>query len=122
MPYLHWATEGERQSLNAIAAAVQANRSSANLLDEKEISDKTDRYEKLLWAYLLDKHPLHVRRTLDQSYYSTLKNTEIRDQDQVPHKFFKQHFPDSAENGVYPVLMVDQLWLWILGGSRFTSP
>ncbi|RDW91517.1 hypothetical protein BP5796_02682 [Coleophoma crateriformis] len=44
----------------------------------------TNRQEKeLLSTYLLKDPPLHVRRTLDQYYYSWLENTARRDRDQV---------------------------------------
>lgn len=117
MPYLNWATEGERQKLNAITGQAKAKQSSNSPLDEEAIVGKTDRYEKLLWTYLLDDHPLHIRRTLDQSYYGSLPSTEDRDKDQIPFKFFKEHYPGLVEMGQYPVLMVDQLWMWILDST-----
>ncbi|RDW70932.1 hypothetical protein BP6252_07495 [Coleophoma cylindrospora] len=44
----------------------------------------TNRQEKeLLSTYVLKDPPLHVRRTLDQYYYSWLENTARRDHDQV---------------------------------------
>jgi hypothetical protein len=128
MPYLNWATEAERQKLNRIIAIVTKDKSSPTPLDEKAILAKIDRYEKLLWTYLYDRHPLHVRRTLDQFYYSSLDSTEARDNDQIPHKYFKNRLPESRqcpesgqcpENCMHPVLMVDQLWLWVIDeGSR----
>jgi hypothetical protein len=63
--------------------------------------------------------PLHGRRTLDQSYYWKLENTERRDEDQVVYRGTK------AGNSIYRttrVVMVDQLWLYILDDStRSTS-
>jgi len=58
--------------------------------------------------------PLHGRRTLDQSYYWKLENTGRRDEDQVVHRGTK------AGNSIYRttrVVMVDQLWLYILDDS-----
>jgi hypothetical protein len=91
--------------------------------------------QELLKEYLHHNPPLHPRRTLDQSYYWTLKTTENRDRDQVvyrgtaPKKEF-QHDGGHVKSGceqcfidirkVPRVVMVDQLWLWILNGS--TSP
>ncbi|KAL9111061.1 MAG: hypothetical protein Q9227_004494 [Pyrenula ochraceoflavens] len=66
--------------------------------------------EKLILAHLYDEQPLHFRRTLDQYYYYTLRTTEVRDRDQVVSRYMKQLWPE--EEGI--VLMVDQLWLWIL--------
>ena len=42
--------------------------------------------EKLIERYLMAKPPLHPRRTLDQSYYWTLKDTRKRDRDQVVYR------------------------------------
>jgi hypothetical protein len=47
--------------------------------------------EKLIEKYLNVNPPLHPRRTLDQSYYWTLKDTCSRDRDQVVYR-------DSAPN------------------------
>jgi hypothetical protein len=87
--------------------------------------------EKLIYEYLHQRPPLHPRRTLDQSYYGALKNTGTRDRDQVvyrattpePHNCLermdekdrkcKQCHEDIRK--VPRLIMVDQLWLWILG-------
>jgi hypothetical protein len=47
-----------------------------------------DTDEKLIRKYLNSKDgaPLHPRRTLDQAYYWTLKDTRIRDRDQVVYR------------------------------------
>ncbi|KAK3389994.1 hypothetical protein B0H63DRAFT_106267 [Podospora didyma] len=69
--------------------------------------------------------PLHYRRTLDQYSYYMLDSTERRDWDQVMYRWAKlkavkarQTFePDEA-----PILMVDQLWMWVLpDGTVVTS-
>ncbi|KAH6693606.1 hypothetical protein F5X68DRAFT_247974 [Plectosphaerella plurivora] len=41
------------------------------------------RDEKMVQQYLFSDSPCHPRRTLDQSYYWTLRSTETRDRDQV---------------------------------------
>jgi hypothetical protein len=77
--------------------------------------DKSSDYFKLkdlVAAYLDNKHPLHIRRTLDQFYYHTLKNTDIRDKDQTGFRYHKK-FELQNKN---IVTMVDQLWLWVLPG------
>ena len=94
--------------------------------------------EKLLETFLHNNPPFHPRRTLDQSYYWTLKTTKRRDRDQVvyrataPDKKF-MHDANDEEKGctrygckqcrrdirkLPRVIMVDQLWLWILDGSK----
>ncbi|UKZ69360.1 uncharacterized protein TrAtP1_010368 [Trichoderma atroviride] len=108
--------------------------------------------------------PLHIRRTLDQSYFSTVEDTAARDTDQVVYRqtragrqkhqkgeqcgtaTSKERQPNESGNsvesstsvtavastctsaldtrttknlvklvGVTRVVMVDQLWMWILG-------
>lgn len=68
--------------------------------------------EKLILAYMFDEVPLHFRRTLDQYYYYNLLTTETRDTDQVVSRYFKKVWPE--EENEHLLLMVDQLWLWIL--------
>jgi len=65
--------------------------------------------ERLLRDHLHETPPLHIRRTLDQSYFWTLEDTTSRDRDQVVYR--------GTKGGKYwnaRVVMVDQLWLWIL--------
>jgi hypothetical protein len=59
--------------------------------------------------------PLHSRRTLDQSYYWKLTNTDKRDEDQVVYRATKQGKNISRTTRV---VMVDQLWLYILDESE----
>jgi hypothetical protein len=90
--------------------------------------------QELLKEYLHHEPPFHPRRTLDQSYYWTLKTTKKRDRDQVvyrgtaPKKEFRRdgtHVEAGCEQcladipKVPRIIMVDQLWLWILNGSKF---
>ena len=97
--------------------------------------------EKLIEKYLTATPPLHPRRTLDQSYYWTLKDTRKRDRDQVVyrgtapnpkfmhHKCFKGRKVDNNVKEtcrqckedvrkVPRVVMVDQLWMWVLDESK----
>lgn len=102
--------------------------------------------------YLNADPPLHPRRTLDQAYYWTLNNTEIRDRDQVvyrgtratkqsfhsydaDHMEWKKHrklvtddnAPEEIDEGcndcrekirqVSRLVMVDQLWMWVLDAT-----
>jgi len=103
-----------------------------------QLSEAMDCYqeEMLLKEFLHSNPPFHPRRTLDQSYYWTLQSTKKRDRDQVVFRGTapKQKFIHSAhrktKKGEPPcrqcwddirkvprVIMVDQLWLWILSGS-----
>lgn len=51
---------------------------------------------------------LHIRRTLDQSYFLNLNDTSQRDQDQVVYR------ATQGRGNLPRIVMVDQLWLWIL--------
>lgn len=75
--------------------------------------------ERLLRENLYKDPPLHIRRTLDQSYFLTLDDTENRDKDQVVYRETKAGKSFHTYNT--RVVMVDQLWLWILDGSEYTN-
>jgi hypothetical protein len=54
-------------------------------------------------AYAEDTHPVHLRRTLDQSYYYMLDNTRSRDRDQVVSRYGRKLKREPV------MMMVDQL-------------
>lgn len=72
---------------------------------------------RLLRDHLFQSPPLHARRTLDQSYYWKLPNTDGRDQDQVVYRETKEGKNISRTTRV---VMVDQLWMYILDDSKLT--
>ncbi|EGC42775.1 ankyrin repeat protein [Histoplasma capsulatum var. duboisii H88] len=59
--------------------------------------------------------PLHLRRTLDQYFYTHLTDTAARDRGQVVYRYTLKN---SAEPKIF---MVDQLWLWILNDNTVIS-
>jgi hypothetical protein len=88
---------------------------------------------QLIWTYLGCEPPVHFRRTLDQYGYPNLRSTVARDDDQMLWKRTRrparideqlreylnstQDDPDNSDVGVFMdgnVLMVDQLWVWIV--------
>jgi hypothetical protein len=82
-----------------------------------------------------DIGPLHCRRTLDQYSYYMLDTTERRDKDQVVYRWVKNrddpvraHAAGDKMESVdpqkpIPILMVDQLWLWVLpDGNHAARP
>lgn len=73
---------------------------------------------KLVHSYLHYQPPFHPRRTLDQSYYFKLENTEFRDRDQVVYRGTKE---GRKIHGSTRVIMVDQLWMYILDESLLPS-
>jgi hypothetical protein len=132
MPYLHWETDEARAKMHRVIKDIEAGRkrtlSGAKYEDlpfsekgknwhEKAVAmmkqgalEKADADEMLLRTHLRSERPVHIRRTLDQSYYWTLEDTETRDRDQVVYRATKEENPR--------VVMVDQLWMWILDGSK----
>lgn len=118
MPFLHYETNAGRKS---IARAIDSATESRNGLGEGENSSANEKNrspdEKLIHTYLHQKPYMHIRRTLDQYYYHTMKDTTERDEDQVVYRYAKKMWPDENES-VHNILMVDQLWLWILDGGK----
>ncbi|RYP13191.1 hypothetical protein DL765_007018 [Monosporascus sp. GIB2] len=108
-------------------------RAAAALLESMDF----DTEERLITKYLNERSPLHPRRTLDQSYYGALKSTGTRDRDQVVYRATKPtlHACTDHLEGKYGkcrvcldnsksvprIIMVDQLWLWILDEKTIIS-
>lgn len=125
MPYLHWESEGKRQEMNtAIADIISSKRYDmaglSRVIEETVKKTYNNRSKpsanpnKSLFAEHLfpepPQPPLHLRRTLDQFQYYMTDNTEDRDTDQVISRYFKRRHSDTP----LPIMMVDQLWIWIL--------
>lgn len=70
---------------------------------------------RMLRDHLHQDPPLHSRRTLDQSYYWKLQNTDNRDEDQV---VYRATIEGKSPLKTTRVVMVDQLWLYILDESE----
>jgi hypothetical protein len=145
MPYLHWETDKKYREMAAITQEITKGpqkakpRSSDKLWTQVSNDFRTfktplgrylfyiaDVYSRmdiaqdraLLESYLRKKSPLHGRRTLDQSYYWKLEDTGPRDEDQVVYR--------GTRTGTDPtrttrVIMVDQLWLYILDDRMLTT-
>ncbi|KAJ5590354.1 hypothetical protein N7450_004326 [Penicillium hetheringtonii] len=88
---------------------------------------------QLIWQYLGCEPPIHFRRTLDQYGYPNLRSTVARDDDQMLWKrtrkparlddqlrgYLEATDDDTEDPGPVEfmdgnVLMVDQLWIWIV--------
>ena len=151
LPYLHWDSFG---LLKKRAKTIGDRRNASDVRPtDPQITKGKSMETKLIWQYLSADPPLHCRRTLDQYGYPTLRNTSARDADQVMYKRTKadkdafrdqparHHSHHSHAHGHRPalrqsvtkgkdddaakVLMVDQLWLWVLDGRTlvtFASP
>lgn len=115
MPFLHHETDAGRESIaEAVESASQAELNRKAWKEKEICADK-----RLIHTYLHEKPFMHVRRTLDQYYYHTMKDTTIRDRDQVVFRWAKKMWPDE-DDSVHNILMVDQLWLWVLDGGKFS--
>ena len=91
-----------------------------------DIYPNDHRYRELLTTHLNEDHPLQVRRTLDQFNYFNLEAGEMdaRDRSQTFSDFFKSSKESPAKphgEANFPILMVDQLWLWVLDQSEHIS-
>lgn len=144
LPYLHWDSYKHMQERAALIKRrheeTRARPVDTNVANGKSIESK------LIWQYLTSNLPLHCRRTLDQFGYPSLRNTAVRDADQVLYKRTRinkdsppllretamQHLKHigrgvgrqasvtgAQEDVIAKVLMVDQLWLWVLDGGEF---
>jgi hypothetical protein len=111
-------TVSENESIHARRAPLKKNVEQEKGIKKrirkivKVAKEPRTQDEKLILAYMFDDIPLHFRRTLDQYKYYALPTTEYRDDDQVVSRYFKKTWPENDNENL--VLMVDQLWLWIL--------
>ncbi|OHE99308.1 ankyrin repeat and protein kinase domain-containing protein [Colletotrichum orchidophilum] len=62
------------------------------------------------------KQGIRPRRTLDQYVYAHIETTSHRDDDQVVYRYTKTGLASDPK-----IIMVDQLWLWILGDDTVIS-
>lgn len=157
LPYLHW---DSFKNLKQRAGIIHKRRQQPHARPvDKEVASGKSMEHKLIWQHLSSAWPVHCRRTLDQYGYPTLRNTTVRDGDQILYKRTKPR-PDletiqtkdatkkhenqkrslrrtltgrlpiaanedddgvllaptltGVDDGAAKVLMVDQLWLWIM--------
>ncbi len=118
MPYLGWEHSDAQKQMTSVIKDVYKNPKT------KEYDRKLDTIsrlscgndEEMLRADLHGTLPIHIRRTLDQYFYYNLSDTQARDKDQVVYRYTKTTLGLRD-----PVLvMVDQLWLWVIDGSKIT--
>lgn len=129
---------GQRQILTSISTSKAPERGSLGevFLRAAALMEAIDfrMEESMILEFLHQKPPLHPRRTLDQSYYGKLGHTATRDRDQVVYRATARVDHDCKRNlderyrrkckqcqedikKVPQLIMVDQLWLWILDES-----
>ena len=137
LPYLHWDTFNNMQRQAAIIKKRSEQAHARPIIPE--IASSTSMVHKLIWQHLTSDRPVHCRRTLDQYGYPSLRNTAVRDADQILYKRTKRkseaessqeppikeklssrssagknHGSSGNDDNTAKVLMVDQLWLWIM--------
>lgn len=77
---------------------------------------------RLIEDHLCSMPPLHMRRTLEQFYYWTAEDTARRDREQIVCRTTRhQNGEDPDPEATSRLVMVDQLWLWILDDSKTHS-
>jgi hypothetical protein len=129
MPYLHWECAEEVRKHKKIleenkAENQERSRSVGKDIEERKLAvtgKPMDDTEKLLWMFLGEDHPLHIRRTLDQYYYPNSSSIEDRDKDQTTLRYFEDQCLDSEEFDRV-LTMVDQLWMWVLPRCGSSPP
>ncbi|GAB1309927.1 Ankyrin repeat protein [Madurella fahalii] len=111
MPFLAYESHEGRRKIAKIINQVRDSNADTVL---------SDKNSALIKGYISSRTgPLHCRRTLDQYSYYMLETTERRDKDQVVYRWAKSLGKPKKE---VPILMVDQLWLWVLpDGTVITS-
>ncbi|RAH75043.1 uncharacterized protein BO66DRAFT_425377 [Aspergillus aculeatinus CBS 121060] len=108
-------TTVERSKANKVPAQERLQKALQAYREEACASDRDMRLFDSYTSRQNVKHPLHIRRTLDQSFYYTLDNTSTRNKDQVVARY---GIKEGRKEPI--VMMVDQLWLWCSGNTIIT--
>ena len=109
MPYIHWELQVDQQERHNMIQAMSRNERYRR---KKDLSRTQSTELSLLETHLDTDRPLHIRRTLDQYFYTSLKSTTARDDDQVVYRYAKKELGIGVDE--LPIMMVDQLWLVML--------
>jgi len=109
-PYIHWDTY---KSFSERAAVYKTLTTGSSESQPHEQRSPRLQELNLAKAYLSStgELSLHTRRTLHQFFYSHLLDTTTRDNGQTIIK------PTAIDQGGAKMIMVDQLWLWVIGNG-----
>ncbi|KAJ5543561.1 hypothetical protein N7535_005985 [Penicillium sp. DV-2018c] len=140
VPYLHWDTY---RNLIQRRKVVEDRLHQGRSRPVPGRISKASLEAQLIWTYLGSEPPVHFRRTLDQYGYPNLRSTVARDDDQMLWKRtrrparideqLKEYLDstlddpvdlDNLDAGEFMdgnVLMVDQLWVWIVDQKTVVS-
>lgn len=84
LPYLHW---DSFNNLGKRAEIIKRRRKQVHARPiAKDVALGRSMEHKLIWQHLTSDRPIHCRRTLDQYGYPSLRNTSVRDGDQILYK------------------------------------
>ncbi|KAK7973144.1 hypothetical protein PG988_007278 [Apiospora saccharicola] len=123
LPYMHWETSSRRAKMvEVINETIGHKKKDPALVDlTKKLAEQMDYEadERLLRDFVKADPPLHIRRTLDQYYFVTLDDTSQRDKDQVVYRGTLDKKRETKSQS--RVVMVDQLWLWILDDNTIIT-
>jgi hypothetical protein len=144
--------QGEERETNQEINQAIGQHVSAEFLDWLErLRDAIDifgkptssKYEPLLQHYLRGEEKakgLHISRTIDQYYYSSLLDTTRRDRDQVIRRYQckkvkashaeqdkaerkdKDNLGRETYKNSFQMGMVEQLWLWVIDDGMLCAP
>ncbi|XXG95662.1 hypothetical protein Hte_001931 [Hypoxylon texense] len=113
MPYIHWESNSMKKEMDETIKEIDyTHRVKLNLkkLLERTPPGENDEHHgstsRSADFQLLD-------RTFDQFRYFMDDDTAARDADQVVSRYFERRHPDAT----VPIMMVDQLWMWIIDNS-----
>lgn len=95
---------GERPYIDDFGRLIVTSALGQYLVDAARLYEamSTFRDQRMLEKYLFHDPPLHPRRTLDQSYYWTLRTTRARDRDQVIYRDTKLDFIHQLQEAEKP--------------------
>jgi hypothetical protein len=111
LPYIHYEKIPDYWAMRKLVAMAQDHASLADGA-EYPLIPQQDGKDRLFYDNLRQANRIQIRRSLDQSYYWTLKDSERRDRDQVIDRYAEEHL--EQEEAQRALLMVDQMWLWLL--------
>ncbi|KLP16776.1 uncharacterized protein LW94_2719 [Fusarium fujikuroi] len=122
VPYMNWETYGNFCSLHS---SYQDSLGSTRTTESATRSRRQTGERTLAQSLSDDEKSLHPRRTLDQFYYPSLRDTASRDRDQTISKWTSDssHGEDSRHDVTNDsrMIMVDQLWCWVLDHKTMLS-
>lgn len=114
MPYLTFGTLTEDEW--------KLDRNTQTAKPRLSLIQKNKSYQDLFNTY--QGKVVHGSRTLDEFFYNSLSDGDaradlnIRNKDQVTSK----RILDVDDNGHWTIIRIDQLWLWVIDDSEYSTP